>query len=107
MTITDDQLRAYAELFPANLRFHGRMTNLRPETNEAGVLVKMKGTVVTDLSGPATIEDLRRHLLGEITIGLCPRRDDGSCAFGAIDVDLKGDQDADFMRRLLSRAAGL
>lgn len=37
---------------------------------------------------PASAEDYRNHLTGAIGLGLVPVRSDGTCRFGAIDIDV-------------------
>lgn len=47
---------------------------------------KRKGKAET-LQRPVTAELWQQHLDGEIQLGIVPIRDDGSCVFGAIDID--------------------
>lgn len=37
---------------------------------------------------PYTLEDVKSHLAGRAGLGVTPIRDDGTCGFGAIDVDI-------------------
>ena len=49
-------------------------------------------------------EDYQKHLDGKVSIGLQPCDDEGTCSFGAIDVDPK-DYSASDLRFLLEKAA--
>lgn len=52
--------------------------------NAAG---KRKGKAET-LHGEVNVALWERHLRGEIQLGIVPIRDDGTCVFGAIDIDV-------------------
>lgn len=48
---------------------------------------KRKGKADT-VHGEVTVELWERHLRGEIQLGIVPIRDDGTCVFGSIDIDV-------------------
>lgn len=52
-----------------------------------GVWQKANGHMSTDTS-PATEEDYRKHLVGDVGLGIIPVNEEGMCYFGAIDVDI-------------------
>jgi hypothetical protein len=52
-----------------------------------GVWQKDNGHMSTPLT-PPTEEDYRKHLLGEVGLGVVPVNEEGMCYFGVIDVDI-------------------
>ena len=75
----------FALLFAGLTRAKGRYVSLTdPSQLVVGDKAKGKATTRTE---PVTIEDYRQHLAGEIGLGIVPIRDDGTCVFGAIDID--------------------
>lgn len=40
------------------------------------------------LLSPATEEDFRRHIIGDLGLGIVPVNEEGLCYFGAIDIDI-------------------
>jgi hypothetical protein len=53
-----------------------------------GVWQKENGHMSTKESG-ATEEDYRKHLIGELGLGIIPVTEEGLCHFGAIDIDIE------------------
>ncbi len=79
------QAEQFAALFAGLTRAKGRYV-LKTDPSQAVVGDKAKGKATT-VSEPVTLEDYQRHLAGEIGLGIVPVRDDGTCVFGAIDID--------------------
>lgn len=82
-----DQIRVeqFALLFAGLTRAKGRYVSVAdPSQLVVGDKAKGKATTITE---PVTIDDYRRHLTGEASLGIVPIRDDGTCVFGAIDID--------------------
>lgn len=52
-----------------------------------GTWEKSTGNMATLLS-PATEEDYRRHIVGDLGLGIVPVNENGTCYFGAIDIDI-------------------
>lgn len=75
----------FALLFAGLTRAKGRYVSLT-DPSQLVVGDKSKGRATTK-SEPVTIEDYQKHLAGEIGLGIVPVRDDGTCVFGAIDID--------------------
>jgi len=73
----DEQVARFARLFRGNQRSHG-------------VFNPANGGMSTDKS-PANTEDYFDHLTGNVGLGIVPITDDGTCWFGAIDIDAHGD----------------
>ncbi len=67
-----------------------------------GVWQKSNGHMATETS-PATEEDYRKHLIGEIGLGIVPVTEEGTCYFGAIDVDIDTIDHVDLYKRVKSR----
>lgn len=75
----------FALLFAGLTRAKGRyVSTTDPSQLVVGDKAKGKATTRTE---PVTIDDYTKHLAGEIGLGIVPVRDDGTCVFGAIDVD--------------------
>jgi len=82
-----DQIRVeqFALLFAGLTRAKGRyVSTTDPSQLVVGDKSKGKATTITE---PVTVEDYRKHLAGELGLGIVPIRDDGTCVFGAIDID--------------------
>ncbi len=74
-------------LFAGAEDVYGTYNDIAPdETRTDG---KQKGTAVT-LRGRVTDDLWQRHLDGRNGIGIVPIRDDGTCMFGGIDIDVYG-----------------
>lgn len=73
-----DQIKRFVALFVGNPRSYGVFN---PQTKK----MKTEKTQVT-------FEEYEKHVKGEIGLGLVPILDDGTCWFGAIDIDAHGDQ---------------
>jgi hypothetical protein len=54
---------------------------------------KIKGTVIRTLFAPVTLSLYEAHLAGTNGLGIVPIRDDSTCVFGAIDIDVYADLD--------------
>ena len=79
------QVEQFALLFAGLTRAKGRYVSVTdPSQLVVGDKAKGKATTRTE---PVTIEDYRAHLAGELGLGIVPIRDDGTCVFGAIDID--------------------
>lgn len=84
--MTDPALVAqFAALYAGLTRAKGRYV-LTSNPSQAVVGEKAKGKATT-ISETVTIDDYAKHLSGEIGLGIVPIRDDGTCVFGAIDID--------------------
>lgn len=75
----------FAARFAGLTRAKGRYV-LASDPSQVVVGEKAKGKATT-LSELVTTEDYAKHLCGEVGLGIVPVRDDGSCVFGAIDID--------------------
>jgi hypothetical protein len=67
-----------------------------------GVWQKDTGNMSTPLS-PATEEDYRKHLVGDLGLGIVPVNEEGLCYFGAIDVDIDTIDHKELYARVSSR----
>lgn len=67
-----------------------------------GTWDKNTGNMATVLK-PATEDDYRRHLIGELGLGIVPVNEDGKCYFGAIDVDIDTIDHKDLYERVHRR----
>lgn len=80
MAYTNNDILAFAELFSGNSNAHG--------VTEVGDIVDGKAKSNSRLVyEPITPSVIQRHLDGYTSIGVAPIRDDGTCSFGAIDID--------------------
>lgn len=77
-------IERFALLFAGLTRAKGRYVNQNDPSRPLGEKAKGKATTITET---VTVEDYRRHLEGECGLGIVPIRDDGTCVFGAIDID--------------------
>jgi hypothetical protein len=55
------------------------------------------------IASPATEEDYRKHLVGDLGLGIIPVTEQGNCYFGAIDIDIDTIDHGDLYARVLSR----
>lgn len=78
-------IEKFHALFAGLTRAKGRYV-LTANPSQAVVGDKAKGKATT-ISEAVTVEDYARHLNGEVGLGIVPVRDDGTCVFGAIDID--------------------
>lgn len=76
--------RSFMELFAGLERAHGLYT--LPNVLARDVEGKQKGKAQTK-SSPVTLELWKRHLKGDVGLGIVPIRDDNTCGWGAIDID--------------------
>lgn len=81
MTDNELNLRRFMTLFRGNHRSFG-----------AFYPNKQKSQQIKTIKAEFTEDEFRSHLNGEVGIGIVPVRDDGSCFFGAIDVDNHGSE---------------
>lgn len=72
----------FYKLFAGLNRAYGRYDVIPDKTK-----VKQTGKILT-LREPATPEIWKEHLAGKIGIGIVPITDEGTCRFGAIDIDV-------------------
>ena len=78
----NDLLTIYRQLFSGNTSFHGVHKYRASKTGE-----KEEGESYTK-DDTVTEEQYKNHLNGTQGLGICPIREDSTCAFGAIDVDI-------------------
>ena len=80
MAYTNTDILSFLSLFDGNRDAYG--------VTEVGDIVngkaQSKSRLVYDTVTPAVIQ---RHLEGSVSIGVAPIRSDGTCNFGAIDID--------------------
>ena len=80
MAYTNNDILTFAELFSGNINAHG--------VTEVGEIVNGKAQSSSKLVyEPITPAVIQRHLDGYVSIGVAPIRNDGTCSFGAIDID--------------------
>ena len=85
---TDGHVARFAKLFAGFEDARGAYT-LPPGEHFPGQKID-KGAIPETLKGGATLEDFGKHLAGsKAGLGIIPIRKDGTCVFGAIDIDLK------------------
>lgn len=95
--MTDAVIAQFAALFAGLTRAKGRYIVTPDPSQVAGDKAKGKATTVSEL---VTVEDYAKHLRGEQGLGIVPVRDDGTCLFGAIDIDQYiGIDHADLVKR--------
>jgi hypothetical protein len=84
-----DQSQAvrFAALFAGNVRCHGSYTNVSTERADG----KLTGKAHT-VFAPVTQALYEQHLAGS-GLGIVPIKDDSTCSFGAIDIDVYADLD--------------
>lgn len=70
-------------LFAGLDRAHGSYTVSGPRNGKG----KQEGEALT-IKKPATLKHWEQHLRGDYGLGVIPIRDDGTCRFGAIDIDV-------------------
>ena len=80
MAYTNNDILAFSTLFSGNTDAYG--------VTQVGEIVdgkaKSQSRLVYEVVTPAVIQ---RHLAGQVSIGIAPIRSDGTCSFGAIDID--------------------
>jgi putative DNA primase/helicase len=84
--ISDDIIERFSALFAGRTDFYGEykiFPNQEPGTKQTG-----KARTVDARKQPFTTEIWRAHLKGETTLGIIPILDNGTCYFGALDIDL-------------------
>jgi hypothetical protein len=59
-----------------------------PKNAKANARGKVEGLATTQSDRSLALADYETHLAGERGLGICPLRDDGTCSFGAIDIDV-------------------
>jgi putative DNA primase/helicase len=77
-------------LFRGSERSHGYY--LPDAAQYAAQTGKQKGSSLTK-PGPAELSDWEAHLDGTAGVGICPLLIDGTCTWGAVDIDRYGDVD--------------
>ena len=83
MSRGSDVAAGFARRFAGLERAHGHYTPARPGPDGT----KVDGRAVTERS-PATLSLWEAHLKGAYGVGIVPIRDDATCVWGAIDVDV-------------------
>jgi P4 family phage/plasmid primase-like protien len=78
----NERAARFAAIFRGSERSHGLYT---PDETQAGG--KQKGTALTK-SGPAILSDWQEHLAGRVGVGIVALLDDGTCHWGAVDIDV-------------------
>ena len=78
-----DVPRRFEEIYRGNENTHGAW---KPKTAKPDANGKIEGKHFT-VKGSATTKDILSHLSGNIGLGVCSGRKDGTAGFGAIDVD--------------------
>ena len=78
----DGLLDTYRSLFSGNTTFYGvhKYIGVKKGVKEEGISYTEHETL--------TEEQYQKHLLGTSGLGVCPLRQDNTCAFGALDVDV-------------------
>lgn len=80
MAYTNNDILSFTSLFSGNTDAYG--------VTEVGEIIegkaKSKSRLVYENVSPAIVQ---RHLEGRVSIGIAPIRNDGTCNFGAIDID--------------------
>ena len=77
---SNNDILAFSELFKGNTNAYG--------VTEVGEIVDGKAqSKSTLIYGEVTPAVINRHLSGSLSIGLSPMQEDGTCFFGAIDID--------------------
>ena len=80
MAYSNNDILAFSELFKGNTNAYG--------VTEVGEIVDGKAqSKSTLIYGEVTPAVINRHLSGSLSIGLSPMQEDGTCFFGAIDID--------------------
>ncbi|KKN32609.1 hypothetical protein LCGC14_0812320 [marine sediment metagenome] len=83
-----DTLKGFSELFVGGSQAHGEW-----DVNHEARTIRE----------PATTSDYEAHLEGKMGLGLIPIRLDGSCRFGAIDIDINTIDHQGLLREVLRR----
>ena len=81
----DDLVSTYRSLFSGNTSFYGVHKYVAAKKGE-----KEEGKSWTE-NKRLTPDLYKRHLIADQGLGVCPIREDSTCAFGAIDVDIYND----------------
>lgn len=86
--MSSDLARQFYARFAGLARAHGRYTlPTGARANDKGKVEAPENQRVT-VAQPLTVELWERHLAGTYGLGVVPIRDDATCVFGAIDVDV-------------------
>lgn len=84
----DQQVKRYMSLFRGNSRSYGEWDPKKPKNR---AMQTIKGQ-------PVGYDQMKAHIDGVMGIGVVPIRDDGTCFWGALDVDNHGqDKDLDLL----------
>src|SRR5579862_6172070 len=86
-------LEQFANLFKGSMLAHGTWD-------------KSTGNMITLHSAP-TLDDYRKHLDGELGLGVYAANEEGKCIWGAIDVDIDTIDHKELYARVLSRGLPL
>lgn len=85
-SVLTEDARRFAALFAGLDRAKGRYMAIHDPTRPQAPGDKSKGRATT-LSEPVTQADYTQHVEGLCGLGIVPVRDDGTCVFGAVDID--------------------
>ncbi len=88
----------FAALFQGSAGAHGTHAEPTPHDTKEGKWVI--NTTAKTLKGEATIGHWEQHLDGKRPLGVVPVREDGTCLWGAIDVDAYGTTHAELIEKL-------
>ncbi|MER8464208.1 hypothetical protein [Mesorhizobium sp. M1396] len=90
LILFDGERTRHGTYDPTRLRLVGDKLEMKDE----------RGQGPRDVSGPPTINLWRRHLSGELPLGVRPVGDDGRCRWGVVDVDSYGVDHADLVAKV-------
>ncbi|QIA23281.1 hypothetical protein [Mesorhizobium sp. AA22] len=90
LILFDGERTRHGTYDPTRLRLVGDKVEMKDE----------RGQGPRDVSGPPTIDLWRRHVSGELPLGVRPVGDDGRCRWGVVDVDSYGVDHADLVARV-------
>ena len=80
MAYTNNDILSFSTLFSGNTEAHG--------VTQVGEIIDGKAKSQSKLVyEPVTPAVIQKHLSGQLSIGIAPIRSDGTCNFGAIDID--------------------
>jgi hypothetical protein len=96
MKVTTSLATRFNDRFRGLERAHGEYKERGTPKNGG----KQQGAAQT-VREPPTVELWEKHLAGELGIGIVPIRDDGTCFFGAVDVDEYTGNLADLSKQLV------
>ena len=98
-TLRDDLFDDYKDLFSGNNSFYGKhvygqIDALDDSSNNGNKREGRSWTVEHEL----TDKEYKDHLTGKVGLGVCPLKEDSTCSFGAIDIDV---YDTEFLYKVV------